>query len=125
MLLVERAGTTLPDGLFCANDLLALGVIQSLTMLHTLRIPEDVALVGYDDIDFAVSAVVPLTSISQPTALIGRTAIELLSEQMENPDAGRARWSSNRSWSSGPAPDPRQNSKQPTTHLGRNRQEGH
>lgn len=85
--LVERKSTLLPDGLFCANDLLALGVIQSLTMLHSLRIPEDVALVGYDDIDFAVSAVVPLTSIRQPTALIGRTAIELLAEQMENPDA--------------------------------------
>lgn len=86
-LLAERTGDSLPDGLFCANDLLALGVIQSLTMLHTLRIPEDVALVGYDDIDFAVSAVVPLTSIRQPTALIGRTAIELLAEQMDNPDA--------------------------------------
>ncbi|ALV47024.1 LacI family transcriptional regulator [Arthrobacter alpinus] len=85
--LVERKSTLLPDGLFCANDLLALGVIQSLTMLHSLRIPEDVALVGYDDIDFAVSAVVPLTSIRQPTALIGRTAIELLAEQLENPDA--------------------------------------
>lgn len=86
-LLAERTGDSLPDGLFCTNDLLALGVIQSLTMLHTLRIPEDVALVGYDDIDFAVSAVVPLTSIRQPTALIGRAAIELLAEQMVNPDA--------------------------------------
>ncbi|MBP2412370.1 LacI family transcriptional regulator [Arthrobacter stackebrandtii] len=78
----------LPDGLFCANDLLALGVMQSLTMLNTLRIPEDVALVGYDDIDFAASAVVPLTSVRQPTTLIGRTAIELLTEQLESPEAG-------------------------------------
>lgn len=85
--LVERERELLPDGLFCANDLLALGVMQSLTMLHSLRIPQDVALVGYDDIDFAASAVVPLTSIRQPTALIGRTAIELLAEQLETPDA--------------------------------------
>lgn len=85
--LIERQRDELPDGLFCANDLLALGVMQSLTMLRTLRIPEDVALVGYDDIDFAASAVVSLTSVRQPTGLIGRTAIELLSEQIEDPEA--------------------------------------
>ncbi|MEV8145282.1 LacI family DNA-binding transcriptional regulator [Specibacter sp. NPDC078709] len=85
--LAEREPCELPDGLFCTNDLLALGVMQSLTMLRTLRIPQDVALVGYDDTVFAASAVVPLTSIQQPTALIGRTAIELLTEQVENPNA--------------------------------------
>lgn len=69
--------------MFCANDLLALGVMQSLTMLHRLRIPEDIALIGYDDIDFAVSAVVPLSSIRQPTEALGRTAIELLAEELE------------------------------------------
>ncbi len=74
-----------PDGVFCANDLLALGVIQSLAMLHSRRIPEDVALIGYDDIDFSASAVVPLSSIRQPTGLIGRTAVELLTEQLEQP----------------------------------------
>ncbi len=73
----------MPDGIFCANDLLALGVMQSLAMMHTLRIPEDVALIGYDDIDFAVSAVVPLSSIRQPTEAIGRTAIELLAEELD------------------------------------------
>lgn len=82
-MLVERGRTELPDGIFCANDLLALGVMQSLTMTHTLRIPEDIALIGYDDIDFAVSAVVPLSSIRQPTEAIGRTAIELLAEEVE------------------------------------------
>ena len=83
-MLVERGRDELPDGIFCANDLLALGVMQSLTMTHTFRIPEDVALIGYDDIDFAVSAVVPLSSIRQPTELLGRTAIELLSEEVES-----------------------------------------
>ncbi len=80
--LVERHAAEMPDGIFCANDLLALGVMQSLTMLNNVRIPEDVALIGYDDIDFAVSAVVPLSSIRQPTEAIGRTAIELLSEEL-------------------------------------------
>lgn len=85
-LLIERERATLPDGVFCANDLLALGVMQSLTMLHSLRIPQDVALIGYDDIDFAASAVVPLSSIRQPSQLIGQTAIELLFEQLESED---------------------------------------
>lgn len=40
--------------------------------------PGDIALVGYDDIDFARSAVVPLSSIRQPSTLIGTTAIDLL-----------------------------------------------
>ena len=52
-MLVERGRADLPDGIFCANDLLALGVMQSLTMTHTFSIPGDVALIGYDDIDFA------------------------------------------------------------------------
>lgn len=83
-MLVERGRGDLPDGIFCANDLLALGVMQSLSMTHTLRIPEDIALIGYDDIDFAVSAVVPLSSIRQPTEALGRTAIELLAEELES-----------------------------------------
>lgn len=86
-MLVERGPEQLPDGIFCANDLLALGVMQSLTMTHTFRIPEDVALIGYDDIDFAVSAVVPLSSIRQPTEALGRTAIELLIEEVESQNA--------------------------------------
>ena len=81
--LVRRSADDLPDGVFCANDLLALGVMQSLAMMHTLRIPEDIALIGYDDIDFAVSAVVPLSSIRQPTEALGRTAIELLAEELD------------------------------------------
>ena len=82
--LVHRRAGALPDGIFCANDPLALGVMQSLTMTPLVRIPEDVALIGYDDIDFAASAVAPLSSIRQPTADIGRTAIELLTEAIES-----------------------------------------
>ncbi|MGK8524937.1 LacI family DNA-binding transcriptional regulator [Nocardia asteroides] len=66
-----------PDAVFCVNDLLAIGVLQALTM-RGIAVPTDMALVGYDDIDFAQSAVVPLTSIRQPRAEIGSTAIDLL-----------------------------------------------
>ncbi|MBT8161325.1 MULTISPECIES: LacI family DNA-binding transcriptional regulator [Arthrobacter] len=79
----DKAG--IPDGIFCANDLLALGVMQSITMMNGLAIPDDVALIGYDDIDFAASAVVPLSSIRQPTEAIGRSAIQLLMADLGNP----------------------------------------
>ncbi|MCW2689726.1 MAG: LacI family transcriptional regulator [Mycobacterium sp.] len=73
-----RERTRRPQAVFCANDLLAIGVLQALALNGDLQIPHDVAVIGYDDIDFAQSAVVPLSSIRQPTTLIGSTAIDLL-----------------------------------------------
>lgn len=94
LLLTERSRESLPDGLFCTNDLVALGIMQALLMnsgpAERIRIPQDIALVGYDDIDFAISAVTPLTSVRQPTQLMGQTAIELLLEQV-NPQEIRPR----------------------------------
>ncbi|MET7298570.1 LacI family DNA-binding transcriptional regulator [Embleya sp. NPDC005575] len=66
-----------PTAVFCANDLLALGMLQSLYAAG-VRVPHDIALVGYDDIEFAAAAAVPLTSVRRPAARIGRTAAELL-----------------------------------------------
>jgi LacI family transcriptional regulator len=77
-----------PTAVFCANDLLALGVLQVLIM-NAVRVPEDVALVGYDDISFAAAAAVPLTSVRQPRDLLGRTAAELLLEEIEKPEGHR------------------------------------
>jgi LacI family transcriptional regulator len=67
-----------PDAIFAANDLVAMGLLQGLVMSGDVRVPDDVALIGYDDIDFAAAAVVPLSSVRQPAALIGATAVELL-----------------------------------------------
>ncbi|MGW0662926.1 LacI family DNA-binding transcriptional regulator [Streptodolium elevatio] len=69
-----------PTAVFCANDLMALGVLQALYGAG-VRVPDDIALVGYDDIEFAAAAAVPLTSVRQPAAVIGRTAAELLLEE--------------------------------------------
>ncbi|MGP3922102.1 LacI family DNA-binding transcriptional regulator [Streptomyces sp. 8N616] len=69
-----------PTAVFCANDLLALGVLQTLYGAG-VRIPEDVALVGYDDIEFAAAAAVPLTSVRQPAFRMGRAAADLLIEE--------------------------------------------
>ncbi len=69
-----------PTAVFCGNDLLALGFLQR-TMQQGLRVPDDIAIVGYDDIAFAAAAAVPLTSVLQPRDLIGRTAAELILEE--------------------------------------------
>ncbi|MFD1147606.1 LacI family DNA-binding transcriptional regulator [Saccharothrix hoggarensis] len=78
------ARSTRPDAVFCANDLLALGVLQVLVRAG-VRVPEEIAIVGYDDIDFAAAAAVPLTSVRQPRQLIGRTAAELVIEETMAP----------------------------------------
>jgi LacI family transcriptional regulator len=69
-----------PTAAFCANDLLAIGLLQSCVRLG-LSVPDDLGIVGYDDIDFAAGAAVPLTSVIQPRHLLGRTAAELLLEE--------------------------------------------
>jgi DNA-binding LacI/PurR family transcriptional regulator len=69
---------------FCANDLLALGALQELTR-RGLRVPDDIAIVGYDDIEFAAAAAVPLSSVRQPREQLGRTAAQLLLEELGDP----------------------------------------
>uniref|UniRef100_UPI003CD05A8C LacI family DNA-binding transcriptional regulator n=1 Tax=Saccharothrix mutabilis TaxID=33921 RepID=UPI003CD05A8C len=73
-----------PDAVFCANDLVALGLLQVLVR-EGVRVPADMAVVGYDDIDFAAAAAVPLTSVRQPRELIGRTAASLVIEETMAP----------------------------------------
>lgn len=74
-----------PTAVFCANDLLAIGVLRVLTAAG-VRIGDDVSILGYDDIDFAKSASVPLTSIRQPAHAIGASAMRLLLSECD--DAG-------------------------------------
>lgn len=71
-----------PTAIFCANDLLALGVLQQMTQ-RGVSVPDDLAIVGYDDIEFAAAAAVPLTSVSQPRHQLGRAAVELLLEEAD------------------------------------------
>jgi LacI family transcriptional regulator len=84
----DRPAHERPDAVFAANDLVAMGVLQALMMQGdgvTVRVPDDIALIGYDDIDFASAAVVPLSSIRQPSALLGQTAVEILLEEAADP----------------------------------------
>ena len=83
----ERAASDRPDAIFAANDLLAMGVLQALMMQGGIAVPGEIALIGYDDIDFASAAVVPLSSIRQPAALIGYTAVDLMLKEASGESA--------------------------------------
>ncbi len=69
-----------PTAAFCANDMLALGLLQRLTGLG-MKVPDDLAIIGFDDIDFAGAAAVPLSSVRQPRLELGKTAAQLLIEE--------------------------------------------
>jgi LacI family transcriptional regulator len=69
-----------PTAVFCANDLLALGVLQEMTS-QGVSVPDELAIVGYDDIEFAAAAAIPLTSVRQPRHLLGKAAAQLLIEE--------------------------------------------
>jgi LacI family transcriptional regulator, galactose operon repressor len=75
-----------PTAVICANDLVALGVLQVM-ISHRVRVPEDMAIVGFDDIEFASAAAIPLTSVRLPRRTMGRIATDLLlAEASGDPD---------------------------------------
>lgn len=84
--IARRPAAERPDAVFCANDLLAVGVLQGASILGGVRVPGELALIGYDDIEFAQSTVVPLSSIRQPAREIGATAVGLLLDALAAPD---------------------------------------
>ncbi|HEY2556056.1 MAG TPA: LacI family DNA-binding transcriptional regulator [Diaminobutyricibacter sp.] len=86
--IAARPRSERPDAIFAANDLLAIGLLQGLFMQGGIAIPDEIALVGYDDIQFAGASVVPLTSIRQPSRLIGASAVSILLAEADDPDVG-------------------------------------
>ncbi|WP_426517897.1 LacI family DNA-binding transcriptional regulator [Diaminobutyricibacter sp. McL0618] len=84
--IAARPRSERPDAIFAANDLLAIGLLQGLFMQGGIAIPDEIALVGYDDIQFAGASVVPLTSIRQPSRLIGASAVSILLAEADDPD---------------------------------------
>ena len=73
-----------PTAVFCTNDMLALGLLRRLHQAG-VAVPGDLAVVGYDDIEFAADAAVPLTSVRQPKYQLGRAAAELLLDEADRP----------------------------------------
>ena len=70
------------DAVFAASDLMALGVLDVLRS-RGRRVPDDVAVVGFDDSDLAASADPPLTSVRQPIEEMGREMAALLLAQID------------------------------------------
>jgi len=83
-LLLERDAAARPDGIFAANDLVALGIMQAYIVDGRFSIPNDVAIVGYDDIAYSSTSIVPLSSVRQSPEVIGSRAMELLQAEAEN-----------------------------------------
>ena len=71
-----------PEAIFAGNDYLALGALKAIKEAG-LRVPEDIALVGFDDLRFSSTLEVPLTTISQPKFEIGKKATEILINKIE------------------------------------------
>jgi LacI family transcriptional regulator len=76
-----------PTAVFLANDLLAAGMLKTLE-LAGVRVPEDVSVVGYDDLDLARVVSPALTTVAQPRYEVGRAAVALLLGQLGDGDGG-------------------------------------
>jgi LacI family transcriptional regulator len=72
-----------PTAVFAFNDAMAVGVMQA-AAARGLRVPDDVSVVGFDDTIEAAIVVPALTTVRQPLAELGRTAVSLLLRQIEN-----------------------------------------
>jgi DNA-binding LacI/PurR family transcriptional regulator len=74
-----------PTAIIAINDLLAIGAIRAVRDAG-LRIPEDISLLGYDDISMAKYLVPRLTTVSKDITSLGRTAVTLLLARIQQPD---------------------------------------
>ncbi|POF59316.1 transcriptional repressor PurR, partial [Vibrio vulnificus] len=72
-----------PTAVFCFNDTMALGLMSRLQQLG-LRIPEDISVIGYDNIELAEYFSPPLTTIHQPKRRVGKNAFEILLERIKD-----------------------------------------
>lgn len=70
-------------GVVCGNDMVALGLTTALTRAG-VRVPRDMSVIGYDDVEFAQQGPMALTTVRQPKQSMGRTATQLLIEEAEN-----------------------------------------
>ena len=66
--------------------MIALGLLQSLKQNGRLLVPDEIEIIGFDDIPFAGAAAVPLSSLRQPSRMIGRTALRILLEEAADPE---------------------------------------
>ena len=78
----------LPTAIFCYNDLVAVGLMNALDEVG-IKIPQDISIMGFDNIDFSEYIKHPLTTVNMPAYDIGKTASELLIEQISSPSSNK------------------------------------
>lgn len=86
--LLAMPDTERPTGVFALNDLVAIGLLQGLVR-RGVAVPEEISIVGYDDIEFAEAAAVPLSSVAQPRVDLGRRAAALLFDEIDEIEGGQ------------------------------------
>jgi DNA-binding LacI/PurR family transcriptional regulator len=74
-----------PTAIFCANDIIALGALDAARSACRLRVPEDVSVIGFDDIPAAAWPSYQLTTIRQPVEQMVAVAIDLLTQALAHP----------------------------------------
>ncbi|WP_112082065.1 substrate-binding domain-containing protein [Haemophilus influenzae] len=74
-----------PTAVFCCSDTIAVGAYQAIQQ-QSLRIPQDLSIIGYDDIELARYLSPPLSTICQPKAELGKLAVEALLQRIKNPN---------------------------------------
>ncbi len=83
--LVARGLDAMPDGIVAPSDRIAAGIVYELTGKFGLRVPQDVAVIGYDNNQFANDGEIPLSTVSQPGNEMGRVAAGLLLDEINHP----------------------------------------
>ena len=78
------AGAEFPDAIFIGNDHMALAVLETLRCELNLRVPEDVSVVGYDDVEMSAWKTFDLTTLRQPANRMVEAAVELLLGMIED-----------------------------------------
>lgn len=79
-----------PTAVVASNDVMALGAIQAAEKAG-LRVPDDISVVGFDDIPLAALTRPPLTTVAQPVRRMGEVAVELLLAQLRGKGDARRR----------------------------------
>ena len=86
-LLGYAAGNAVPGAVFCANDQLAMGVMDACRFDLGLSVPADVSVVGFDDVAEAARPGYQLTTLRQDSVRMARTAVDILLRRLAEPDA--------------------------------------
>jgi LacI family transcriptional regulator len=86
--LLRMPHSQLPDAIICANDQMAIGAMREL-LAAGIRVPADIAVVGFDDIHLGAMLTPPLTTVRQPMRQLGERACTLLLQRIADPSLPR------------------------------------